>query len=113
MRKLSYNPLWKKLIDLKMSKSELAEKAGISRSTIAKMRKDEAVSLDLIEKIAIASDCDVVDILSILPSQIVLLNAVAKASQSAFVTLPVNPFKVPDSFITAIEVSAVAAFTAS
>ena len=67
MRKISYNPLWKKLIDLKMSKSELAEKAGISRSTIAKMRKDEAVSLDLIEKIANALDCDIIDIVSILP----------------------------------------------
>lgn len=69
MRNLSYNPLWKKLIDLKMSKTEPAEKAGISRSTIAKMRKDEAVSLDLIEKIANALDCDVVDILSILPAE--------------------------------------------
>ena len=44
MRSISYNPLWKKLIDLKMSKAELAEKAGISRSTLAKMRKDEAVN---------------------------------------------------------------------
>lgn len=66
MRKLSYNPLWKKLIDLKMSKTELAEKAGISRSTIAKMRKDEAVRLDLIEKIANALDCDITDIVSLL-----------------------------------------------
>ena len=68
MRKISYNPLWKKLIDLKMTKTELAEKAGISRSTIAKMRKDEAVNLDLIEKIANALDCDVIDILCILPT---------------------------------------------
>ena len=70
MRKLSYNPLWKKLIDLKMSKTELAEKAGISRSTIAKMRKDEAVSLDLIEKIANALDCDITDIVSLLPTEL-------------------------------------------
>ena len=69
MRKLSYNPLWKKLIDLKMSKTELAEKAGISRSTIAKMRKDEAVCLDLIEKIANALDCDITDIVSLLPTE--------------------------------------------
>ncbi len=68
MRKISYDPLWKKLIDLKMSKSELAEKASISRFTIAKMRKDEAVSLDLIEKISNALDCDIIDIVSILPT---------------------------------------------
>ena len=67
MRKLSYNPLWKKLIDLRWTKTELAEKAGISRSTIAKMRKDEPVALDVIVKIANAIDCDVVDIIEILP----------------------------------------------
>lgn len=67
MRKLSYNPLWKKLIDLRWTKTELAEKAGISRSTIAKMRRDEPVALDLVIKIANTLDCDVVDILSILP----------------------------------------------
>ena len=67
MRKLSYNPLWKKLIDLRWTKTELAEKAGISRSTIAKMRRDEPVTLDLIFKIANTLDCDVIDILSILP----------------------------------------------
>ena len=67
MRKITFNPLWKKLIDLKMTKTELAEKAGISRSTLGKMRNDEYVALEVIEKIANALDCDVVDILSILP----------------------------------------------
>ena len=65
MRSISYNPLWKKLIDLKMSKVELAEKAGISRSTLAKMRKDEAVNLDVILKICNALDCEVYDVLEI------------------------------------------------
>lgn len=63
----SYNPLWKKLIDLKLTKTELAEKAGISRSTLAKMRKDEAVNPDVLQKIANALDCDVIDIVSMLP----------------------------------------------
>lgn len=65
MRSISYNPLWKKLIDLKMSKAELAEKAGISRSTLAKMRKDEAVNLDVILKICNALDCEVYNVLEI------------------------------------------------
>ena len=69
MRRISYDPLWKKLIDLKMTKTEMQEKAGISRSTLAKMRKNEYVALEVIEKIANALDCDVVDILSILPSE--------------------------------------------
>lgn len=69
MRKISYNPLWKKLIDLKMTKAELAEKAGISRSTLGKMRNNDYVALEVLEKIANAIDCDVVDILSILPEE--------------------------------------------
>ena len=69
MRKISYDPLWKKLIDVKLTKTELAEKAGISRTTISKMGKNEPVGLDVIQKIANVLDCDVVDILSILPSQ--------------------------------------------
>ena len=68
MRNLSYDPLWKKLIDLKMTKTELAEKVGISRTTISKMGKNEVVSLEVILKICRELDCDVVDVLSILPS---------------------------------------------
>lgn len=65
MRSLTYDPLWKKLIDLKMTKTELAEKAKISRSTLAKMRRDEPVNLDVIIKIANEIDCDVYDIMEL------------------------------------------------
>lgn len=67
MRKLSYDPLWKKLIDAKLTKTELAEKAGIARSTIAKMGKNEYVALEVIEKLCNVLDCDIVDIVSCLP----------------------------------------------
>ncbi len=67
MRKISYDPLWKKLIDAKLTKTELAEKAGISRTTISKMGKNEPVGLDVVLKLCNVLDCDVVDILSILP----------------------------------------------
>ena len=69
MRNLSYDPLWKKLIDLKMKKTELAERVGISRTTISKMGKNEIVSLEIILKICRELDCDVIDVLSILPDQ--------------------------------------------
>lgn len=69
MRTVSYDPLWKKLIDVKMNKTELAEKAGIARSTIAKMGKNEIVSLDVIVKICNALDCDIVDVVSVLPTE--------------------------------------------
>lgn len=69
MRNLSYDPLWKKLIDLKMTKTELAGRVGISRTTISKMGKNEIVSLEIILKICRELDCDVIDVLSILPDQ--------------------------------------------
>ena len=69
VRKLSYDPLWKKLIDLKMTKTELAEKAGISRTTISKMGKNEIISLDVILKICNYLDCGIEDVVSILPDQ--------------------------------------------
>ena len=67
MRTVSYDPLWKKLIDVKMNKTELAEKAGIARSTIAKMGKNEIVSLDVIVKICNTLDCGIEDVVSLLP----------------------------------------------
>ena len=67
MRKISYDPLWKKLIDVKMTKTELAKACGVSKTTIAKMSKDQLVGLDIILKICNVLDCDVVDVVSILP----------------------------------------------
>lgn len=62
-RKISYDPLRKKLIDMKISKGRLREMAGISRSTVTKMGKDEYVALDIIEQICSALDCDVCDVI--------------------------------------------------
>ena len=69
MRKLSYDPLWKKLVDVKWTKSELAEKAGIGRGTITRMGKNEPVGLDVIVKICQLLDCGVEDVVSILPTK--------------------------------------------
>ena len=68
MRELSYDPLWKKLVEMKIKKSELAEKAGISKNTVTKMFKNEYVSLDVLVKICRALDCGVEDVISILPT---------------------------------------------
>ena len=51
MRELSYDPLWKKLVEMKIKKSELAEKAGISKNTVTKMFKNEYVSLEVLVNI--------------------------------------------------------------
>lgn len=67
MRRISYDPLWKKLIDAKITKTELAEKAGIARGTITRMGKDEVVSLDVVLKICNYLDCSIEDVVAIVP----------------------------------------------
>ena len=62
--KLSYNGLWKILIDNSMQKKDLIDKIGVSSTTIAKMGKGEKVSLDVIERICEYFDCNVGDVLS-------------------------------------------------
>ena len=55
---ISYNGLWKLLIDKNLKKGDLIERLEISSSTIAKMTKNEAVSLRILEKICRELDCD-------------------------------------------------------
>lgn len=62
--KISYNGLWKVLIDHNMQKKDLIDKIGISSTTIAKMGKGEKVSLDVIERLCDYFDCNVGDVIS-------------------------------------------------
>lgn len=61
---VSYNGLWKLLIDKNMKKGDLQEKIGISSSTLAKMAKGEAVSMNVLERICEELDCDFGDLIS-------------------------------------------------
>lgn len=62
MNHYNYNLLWKKLIDLNMSKKDLSELAGISGSTLARMKNNRPVSLDVIIKICTVLNCKMEDI---------------------------------------------------
>lgn len=62
--KLSYNGLWKMLIDRGMQKKDLIDEIGISSTTIAKMGKGEKVSLEVIERICNYFNCDIGDVVS-------------------------------------------------
>lgn len=64
---VSYNGLWKLLIDKNMKKMVLlrTENIGISSSTLAKMSRGETVSMSILEKICMELDCDFGDIISI------------------------------------------------
>lgn len=67
--KISYKKLWKLLIDRDMMKKDLAEKAGISNASIAKLGRNENVNTDILLKICVALGCDVADILEIVPDE--------------------------------------------
>lgn len=62
---LNYNKLWKLMIDKKMNKTQLHEKAQISTNAVAKMSKNEYVSLDTIVKICYALDCGIEDVIEV------------------------------------------------
>ena len=59
---ISYKKLWKLLIDKDMKKKDLQQLAGISAS-ITKLGKNENVNTEIIEKICVALQCDVGDIM--------------------------------------------------
>ena len=63
---VSYNKLWKKLIDLEMSKGELRVKAGISTRQLAKLGKNENVTTDVLVKVCKALNCNVDEIMDII-----------------------------------------------
>ena len=58
-----YNNLWKLLIDRNMNKTELKESSGVSFNVMARMGKNETVSFESIEKICIALQCNIGDIM--------------------------------------------------
>ena len=64
---VSYNKLWKLLINKKMKKKELSQAAGISNSLIAKLGKNENVTVDVLVRICNALECNIDDIVELIP----------------------------------------------
>lgn len=66
MKKISYNPLWKTLIDKGIkNKTELIEMTGISSGTLAKMSKDQEVSMTVLLKICTALNVNLSEVAEI------------------------------------------------
>lgn len=65
--KTSYKKLWKLLIDKDMTKTQLREVAKISSSSLAKLGKDENVTTSVLAKICGVLNCDVSDIMEMIP----------------------------------------------
>ena len=62
---VSYNGLWKLLIDKNKKKTDLIDEIGISSSTLAKMSKGEVISMAVLEKICDRYECDFGDIINL------------------------------------------------
>ena len=61
--RISYNKIWKMLIDKNMKKSDLKERAGISSASIAKLGKGDNITTDVLLRICEAMDCHLDDIM--------------------------------------------------
>jgi len=66
---ISYIKLWKLLLDKKMKKTDLIKVADISTTTLAKLSKDQSVSIEVMSRICNALSCDIGDVMEILPSE--------------------------------------------
>ena len=64
---ISYNKLWKLLLDKKMSKADLRKAAGIAPNTMTRLRRDEEVTLAVLNKICSALEVNIGDIMEFLP----------------------------------------------
>lgn len=66
---VTYKKLWKLLIDKDMRKIDLQRESKISGNVLAKLGKDEYVSMDSIDKICTALQCNIGDIMDCIPDQ--------------------------------------------
>ena len=62
---ISYNKLWKILIDKRMTKGDLRELTGVSAASIAKLSKGANITTDVLVKICTALDCDITEIMEL------------------------------------------------
>ena len=64
---ISYDKLWKMFIDVKMNRTELKNAAGISSNIVAKLGRNEFVSMESLYKICLTLNCNIGDIVDIIP----------------------------------------------
>lgn len=66
---VTYKKLFHLMIDRGISTSELTEQAGFSANILTRLRRDQYISLESIEKICLALDCKIDDILEFIPTE--------------------------------------------
>ena len=75
---VSYKKLWKILIDKDMKKKDLQAKAGISCASVTKMSKGETVSMDVLMKVCKYLECNIGDIMDLIPDEEAALEKVGE-----------------------------------
>lgn len=63
---ISYKPLWHQLLEREIKKMEFRDLVGISNGTLARLGKNEPVSMDVIEKICVSLNCKIEDVVEII-----------------------------------------------
>ena len=66
---ISYNKLWKLLVDKKMSKADLRRATGLAPNTMTKLRRDEEVSMSVLARICKVLDADIGDIVEFINTE--------------------------------------------
>ena len=66
---VSYKKLWLMLVHRKMSKADLRKASGISPNTMTKLRRDEPVMLNVLDKICVTLNCNYGDIMDYIPEE--------------------------------------------
>ena len=69
MRKISYDKLWKIMIDKKINKTGFIQKAEISSNAMAKLGKNESVQIETLVKICNVLDCNIEDIVEFIKEE--------------------------------------------
>lgn len=66
---ISYNKLWKLLIDKNMKKKDLKEQADISQNVMARLGKGQTVAMESMAKICTVLQCDIGDVMEFIPEE--------------------------------------------
>lgn len=67
--RISYNKLWKLLIDRNMNKQDLKKRCSISSASVAKLGKGENITTDVLLRICTALECDIADIMEVVEDE--------------------------------------------
>lgn len=59
---ISYKPLWRLLLEKDMKKLDLRDLVGMSNNTLARLGKNEGISMEVLERICVALDCRIEDV---------------------------------------------------